>query len=135
MAKDGLLPQKVFAAIHPRFKTPWKSTILLGAIASLVAAVTPIEKATKMTSIGTLLAFAMICLAVIILRKKQPNLQRPFKVKYLALVAGLGICFNVLLMFSLDKLTWIRLLIWSAVGLIIYAVYSARHSNLHKDQK
>ena len=134
MAKDGLLPKKIFAAIHPNYKTPWKSTILIGAIASLVAAVTPIEKATKMTSIGTLFAFAMICIAVLILRIKQPNLQRPYKVKYLPLVASLGFGFNMLLMFSLDKSTWIRLLVWSAIGIIIYFVYSAKHSNLNKNE-
>lgn len=135
MAKDGLLPRNIFAAIHPRFKTPWKSTILLGTIASIIAAVTPIEKATKMTSIGTLLAFALICVAVLVLRKKQPGLHRPFKVKYLPLVAGAGICFNVLLMFSLDKSTWLRLLVWSAAGILVYFVYSARHSNLNHVQK
>jgi len=132
MAKDGLLPRKMFAAIHPRYQTPWRSTILLGAIASIVAAVTPIEKATKMTSIGTLLAFAMICAAVLVLRKKQPGLHRPFRVKYLPLVAVLGIGFNILLMFSLDRSTWARLLVWSVVGVIIYFVYSAKNSNLHK---
>jgi APA family basic amino acid/polyamine antiporter len=131
MAKDGLLAAKIFGAIHPRFKTPWKSSILLGAIASLVAAVTPIEKATKMTSIGTLLAFAMICAAVLILRKKQPNLHRPYKVKFLPLVASLGFGFNMLLMFSLDKATWLRLLIWSAIGIAIYFLYSARNSKLN----
>jgi APA family basic amino acid/polyamine antiporter len=134
MAKDGLLPAKTFATIHPRFKTPWKSTILLGAIASLVAAVTPIEKATKMTSIGTLFAFAMICAAVLVLRKKQPDLHRPYKVKYLPLVAGLGLCFNVLLMFSLDKSTWMRLLVWSVIGVTVYFLYSARHSNLNRQE-
>jgi APA family basic amino acid/polyamine antiporter len=132
MSKDGLLPPKMFAAIHPRFKTPWKSTILLGAIASLIAAVTPIEKATKMTSIGTLFAFAMICAAVLVLRKKQPGLHRPFKVKYLPLVAGLGLGFNILLMFSLDGATWWRLLIWSIIGIAVYFLYSARHSKLNK---
>jgi APA family basic amino acid/polyamine antiporter len=135
MAKDGLLPGSIFAAIHPRFKTPWKSTILLGAMASLVAAVTPIEKATKMTSIGTLLAFAMICVAVLVLRKKQPGLHRPFRVRYLPLVAGAGICFNILLMFSLDRSTWMRLLIWSAAGVIVYFLYSARHSNLNREKE
>src|SRR5207237_1143587 len=91
MAQDGLLPKGLFASIHPTYKTPWKSTLLVGGIASIVAAVTPIEKATKMTSIGTLFAFAMICVAVLLLRKKQPQLERPFRVKYLPLVAALGI--------------------------------------------
>lgn len=131
MAKDGLLPPKLFAAIHPRYNTPWKSSILLGAIASIVAAITPIQKATKMTSIGTLLAFAMICAAVFLLRKRQPDLHRPFKVKFLPLVASLGFGFNILLMFSLDKATWFRLLIWSAIGIAVYFFYSARNSKLN----
>ncbi|HVZ55457.1 MAG TPA: amino acid permease [Chitinophagaceae bacterium] len=135
MANDGLLPPKLFAAVHPRFKTPWKSTLLLGAVASLVAAVTPIEKATKMTSIGTLLAFALICAAVWVLRVKQPGLARPYRVKYLPLVAGLGIGFNVLLMFSLDHATWVRLIVWSILGVIIYFGYSIRHSRLHTSSK
>ena len=131
MAKDGLLPSGIFATIHPNFKTPYKSTILLGAISSIIAAVTPIEKATKMTSIGTLLAFAMICMAVLVLRKKQPQLHRPFKVKYLTLVALSGFAFNLLLMFSLDAATWMRLLIWSAVGITVYFTYGIRHSKLN----
>jgi APA family basic amino acid/polyamine antiporter len=135
MAKDGLLPAKLFASIHPHFKTPWKSTILLGGIASIIAALTPIEKATKMTSIGTLLAFAMICGAVLVLRKKQPGLTRPFRVKYLPLVACLGIGFNLLLMFSLDKATWMRLAVWSVIGILIYFGYGARHSKLNKNEQ
>lgn len=134
MGNDGLLPKKLFAAIHPRFKTPWKSTILLGAISSVIAAVTPIEKATKMTSIGTLFAFAMICIAVWVLRRKQPQLHRPYKVKYLPLVAGLGFVFNILLMFSLDSSTWMRFLVWSIIGISIYFFYSARHSNLNQEE-
>ena len=131
MAKDGLLPPKMFAAIHPVYKTPWKSTLLLGGVASLIAAVTPIEKATKMTSIGTLLAFAMICCAVLVLRKTQPDLKRPYRVKYLPLVASLGFLFNLLLMFSLDKATWFRLVLWSIAGFLVYFLYSARHSRLN----
>lgn len=131
MAKDGLLPAKLFAAIHPQYKTPWKSTLLLGAIASVVAAVTPIEKATKMTSIGTLFAFAMICAAVLVLRKKRPDLHRPYKVKYLVPIAVLGILFNLLLMFSLDKWTWVRFVFWSIAGCAVYFLYSARHSHLN----
>jgi len=134
MAKDGLIPPKLFATIHPRFKTPWKSTILLGAIASVVAAVIPIEKATKMTSIGTLFAFAMICAAVLVLRRKEPQLHRPFRVKYLPLVALLGFSFNIFLMFSLDQATWFRLMIWSVIGIAIYFLYSAKHSNLNENK-
>jgi APA family basic amino acid/polyamine antiporter len=132
MAKDGLLPAKLFGAVHPVYRTPWKSTILVGALASLIAAVTPIEKATKMTSIGTLFAFAMICGAVLILRKKEPGLKRPYKVKYIYMVAPLGIAFNFFLMFSLDSSTWMRFLVWSVLGILVYFLYSARNSNLNK---
>ena len=132
MAKDGLLPHNPFGVIHSHFKTPWKSTILLGFVSSVVAALTPIEKATKMTSIGTLFAFAMICIAVLVLRIKQPNLHRPFKVKNLPLVASLGFAFNLFLMFSLDQSTWLRLLIWSLIGISIYFLYSAKNSKLNK---
>lgn len=134
MAKDGLLPSRPFATIHPRFQTPWKSTIVVGGIASLIAAVTPIEKATKMTSIGTLFAFAMICGAVWLLRKRRPDLQRPYKVKALPVVATLGIGFNLFLMLSLDKATWLRFLIWSVLGIAVYFAYSARHSKLARIQ-
>lgn len=134
MAKDGLLPSRPFATIHPRFQTPWKSTLVVGGIASLIAAVTPIEKATKMTSIGTLFAFAMICGAVWLLRKRRPDLQRPYKVKALPLVAILGIGFNLFLMLSLDKATWLRFLIWSVLGIVVYFAYSARHSKLARTQ-
>ncbi|TWI77914.1 APA family basic amino acid/polyamine antiporter [Lacibacter cauensis] len=134
MAKDGLLPAKLFGAIHPHFKTPWKSTILLGFLSSVIAAFTPIEKATKMTSIGTLFAFAMICLAVLILRKTQPALHRPFRVKYLPVIALTGFVFNLLLMFSLDQSTWLRLLVWSFSGVLIYFLYSAKHSKLNKKE-
>ncbi|WP_336514848.1 APC family permease [Pollutibacter soli] len=132
MAKDGLLPPKIFATIHPRYRTPWKSTILLGFISSFIAAFTPIEKATKMTSIGTLFAFSMICIAVLVLRKNQPTLHRPFKVKNLPLIAGLGFAFNLLLMFSLDSSTWLRLIVWSVAGILIYFLYGVKNSGLNK---
>jgi APA family basic amino acid/polyamine antiporter len=132
MAKDGLLPEKMFAVIHPKYKTPWKSTLLVGGIASVIAAVTPIEKATKMTSIGTLFAFAMICAAVLILRKKQPDLHRPYKIKNVTFVAVAGIVFNVFLMLSLDPATWMRFLVWSLIGIAVYFLYSMKHSRLNK---
>jgi APA family basic amino acid/polyamine antiporter len=132
MANDGLLPRGLFASIHPVYKTPWKSTILVGSVASLVAAVTPIEKATKMTSIGTLFAFAMICAAVWVLRRREPNLHRPYRVKNLPVIAMLGLSFNIFLMFSLDKATWMRFVIWSVLGALVYFLYSRRNSNLEK---
>ncbi|RYY38819.1 MAG: amino acid permease [Chitinophagaceae bacterium] len=130
MAKDGLLPNGMFGSVHARYKTPWKSTLLVGFVAAVIAAVTPIEKATKMTSIGTLFAFAMICAAVLLLRRKAPHLHRPFRVRYVGLVATLGVVFNLLLMFSLDGATWVRFVVWSIAGIAVYFFYGARKSKL-----
>ena len=135
MAKDGLLPENMFGAIHTSSILPGKALCLSGGMASLIAAVTPIEKATKMTSIGTLFAFAMICGAVLLLRKTAPDLHRPFKVKWLPLVATLGIGFNIFLMLSLDVATWIRFAVWSVLGVLVYFLYSARHSKLSSSHK
>lgn len=132
MAKDGLLPKGMFATIHPTFKTPWKSTILVGALVSIVSALTPIDKVSEMTSIGTLLAFAMICGAVWLLRVREPNINRPYKAPMLPIVATLGIGFNLWLMTSLQSSTWWRLLYWSIIGILIYFFYSYKKSNLNK---
>ena len=131
MANDGLLPKNLFGAIHPKFKTPWKSTLLVGFIISLVAAVTPIDKVSEMCSMGTLLAFGMICIAVWILRVKEPNLERPYKVPMLPVVAILGAGFNLFLMTQTRVDTKIAFLIWSALGFIVYFLYSRRNSKLH----
>jgi APA family basic amino acid/polyamine antiporter len=131
MAKDGLLPHKMFGYIHPKFKTPARSTVLVGGIVSVVSAVTPINNLAEMTSIGTLLAFAMISAAVWMLRVKEPNLHRPFKVPALPVVASLGVLFNVAMMISLKDTTWIRLIVWVAIGLLIYFLYSYKNSKLN----
>jgi APA family basic amino acid/polyamine antiporter len=131
MAKDGLLPRNLFASIHPKFKTPYKSTILVGGIISLVAALTPIEKVSEMCSMGTLLAFAMVCAAVWILRKRAPHLERPYRTPALPVIATLGICFNVFLMTRVRHDTWVAFLIWGSLGIIVYFLYSRRNSNLH----
>jgi len=131
MAKDGLLPRSLFAAIHPIYKTPWKSTILVGFIISIVAALTPIDKVSEMCSMGTLLAFGMICIAVWILRVREPNLERPYKVPMLPLVAILGAGFNLFLMTRTRHDTQIFFLIWSALGFIVYFLYSRKNSNLN----
>jgi APA family basic amino acid/polyamine antiporter len=129
MAKDGLLP-KFFKVIHPTFKTPWKSTILVGGIVSVVAAITPIDKVSEATSMGTLLAFSMICGAVWLLRVREPNLERPYKAPLLPIVATLGILCNLYLMWNLRDDTKIFFVIWSTIGVIVYFLYSMRHSNL-----
>jgi APA family basic amino acid/polyamine antiporter len=131
MAKDGLLPRGMFASLHPKFKTPYKSTILVGLIISVVASVTPIDKVSEMCSMGTLLAFAMVCVAVMILRKKSPELERPYKTPAVYVVGTLGVCFNLFLMYFVRIETWFFFIIWGSLGIIVYFVYSKRHSNLN----
>ena len=132
MAKDGLLPKSLFGAIHPKFKTPWKSTIFVGGIVSVVSALTPIDKVSEMCSSGTLLAFAMICGAVWLLRVREPNIERPFRVPFLPVIASAGILCNLYLMWGLRTETKLSFLIWGTLGIIVYFAYSRKHSNLNK---
>jgi APA family basic amino acid/polyamine antiporter len=131
MAKDGLLPP-FFKNIHQKFKTPHKSTFLVGLIISIVAALTPIEKVSEMCSMGTLLAFAMVCLAVMILRYKKPGLERPYKAPAVYLVGSLGIAFNLFLMYFVRTETWYAFLFWGLLGIIIYFAYSRGRSTLNE---
>jgi len=130
MAKDGLLPG-FFRQVHPEFRTPWKSTILVGLTVSVVAALTPIDKVSELCSSGTLLAFAMICGAVWLLRRREPNLERPYRTPALPVVATLGILANLYLMYNLRTDTKISFVIWCTIGVIVYFAYSRRHSNLN----
>jgi APA family basic amino acid/polyamine antiporter len=131
MAKDGLLPPKIFGKIHPTYKTPYISTLLVGLVVSMVAAVTPIDKVSEMCSMGTLLAFAMISIAVVVLRIKQPQLERPFKTPLLFVIGPLGAMFNFGLMYFVRPDTWIAFIIWSSFGVLVYFLYSRRKSNLN----
>jgi len=131
MAKDGLLPG-FFRAVHPTFRTPWKSTILVGGIVSVVAAVTPIDKVSELCSSGTLLAFAMICGAVWLLRVREPNLERPYRTPALPVIATLGILSNLYLMYNLRTDTKISFVVWCVLGIIVYFLYSKSHSHLGK---
>src|ERR1700744_1241306 len=115
MANDGLLPRKFFAAIHPRFRTPWKNTILVGLLAAIVGSTVPIDDIGKMVNIGTLLAFVIVCIAVMILRKKDPHQARPFRTPLVPLVPILGIVFNGFMMYELGWVNWARLIIWLAI--------------------
>jgi basic amino acid/polyamine antiporter, APA family len=130
MAKDGLLPN-FFKTIHPEYKTPWKSTILIGLVVSIVSAVTPIDKVSEMCSMGTLLAFAMISGAVLLLRYQQPDIERPYKAPLIHFVAPMGVIFNLFLMTQAQAVTWRAFLIWSTLGIIVYFVYSKSRSNLN----
>jgi len=128
ISKDGLLPKKTFGEVHPKFRTPWKANILIGLVVSLVSAFTPIEGISKMVNIGTLLAFVLVCLAVWIMRKKEPTRHRPFKAPVIWFVAPMGIIFNLGMMLTLEWQNWARLAGWLAIGLLIYFLYGKKHS-------
>jgi APA family basic amino acid/polyamine antiporter len=133
MAKDGLLPQGFFAAVHPKFRTPWKNTILVGFVAAIVGSVTPIDDIGKMVNIGTLLAFVIVCIAIMVLRKTNPGQARPFRTPWVPLVPLLGIGFNSYMMYKLGWINWLRLIVWLIIGLIVYFSYGRHHSHLAKD--
>jgi APA family basic amino acid/polyamine antiporter len=128
MARDRLLPPSIFAAIHPRFRTPHRSTMLTGAIIAVVAALTPITKLEEMVNIGTLMAFVIVCAAVLLLRIRRPAAERPFRTPWLYVVGPLGIVVNLIMMLFLPLDTWIRLVVWLAVGLTIYFTYGQSRS-------
>jgi APA family basic amino acid/polyamine antiporter len=131
MARDGLLPE-YFARIHPRFRTPYITTIWTGIIVGGVAMITDIGSLSDLTNIGTLFAFVLVCLGVILLRKSDPNRRRPFRVPMVPLFPILGVIFCGALMLSLPIETWVRFIGWLAIGLVIYFLYSVRHSRLRQ---
>jgi basic amino acid/polyamine antiporter, APA family len=132
ISKDGLLPKKTFGELHPTHRTPYKANILIGFIVSLISAFTPIDSISKMVNIGTLLAFVMVCIAVWVMRKKEPTRHRPFKTPAIWLVAPLGVIFNLGMMLTLEWQNWARLVGWLAIGLLIYFMYGKNHSVLAK---
>jgi basic amino acid/polyamine antiporter, APA family len=132
ISKDGLLPKNTFGELHPTFRTPYKANILIGAVVSLVSAFTPIDSISKMVNIGTLLAFVMVCIAVWVMRKKEPHRHRPFKAPAIWFVAPMGVLFNLGMMLTLEWQNWARLVGWLAIGLIIYFMYGRHHSIMAK---
>ncbi len=132
MSRDGLLPSWA-GRVHPRFRTPWISSILVGLFVGIFAALVPISTLGQLTSIGTLLAFVIVCAAVLVLRKRRPDLPRPFRTPFVPAVPVLGIAISLLMMLSLPLDTWIRLLVWLAVGLLIYFVYGRHHSRVQRN--
>jgi APA family basic amino acid/polyamine antiporter len=133
MSKDGLLPP-VFSEVHPKFKTPWKSNILFMVFVGLFAAFAPVTLVGEMTSIGTLLAFVLVCIGILILRKTQPNIPRAFKTPLVPLVPILGVLICGAQMVALPLDTWLRLVIWLALGFIIYFTYGIHNSRLQKGE-
>ncbi len=134
IARDGLLPAHFFAAIHPRYLTPWKSTLATGAFVALLAAFLPIDVLLLLVNMGTLLAFVLVAGAVLIMRRTHPDARRPFRVPWVPLVPILGIVSCLLLMFSLPPETWLRLVVWLALGFVIYFGYGRRHSHLQQTE-
>ncbi len=131
MSRDGFL-WKFFAAVHPRFKTPHRGTIITGIVAAILAAVFPINLLGQLVSIGTLLAFVVVCVGIMILRVQAPKAKRPFRTPYVWIVAPLGIAFCGAMMASLPNDTWLRLVFWTAIGLVIYFVYGVWHAKPSK---
>jgi APA family basic amino acid/polyamine antiporter len=134
MAKDGLLPP-VFSKVHPKFKTPYISTIITGTVAMVIAGVLPIGILGELVSIGTLLAFIIVCLSVLVLRKSKPDIERPFKTPWVPMVPILGASICFLQMISLPLDTWLRLIVWMAIGFAIYFLYGIKHSKLQKTRE
>jgi APA family basic amino acid/polyamine antiporter len=130
MARDGLVPRSIFASVHPTFRTPWISTILIGVFVASMTAFLPIDALLHLTNIGTLFAFVIVCGAVLIMRRTNPEAERPFRCPFVPVVPILGIAACLLLMLSLPAANWWRLFFWMGLGLILYFVYGRRHSLL-----
>jgi APA family basic amino acid/polyamine antiporter len=131
MSKDGLLPP-VFSAVHPRFRTPWLATALTGVTAMTFAGLLPIGLLGELVSIGTLLAFAIVCAGILVLRYTDPDRPRPFRTPLVPFVplAGIGACLYLMLGLPVD--TWARLIVWMVLGIAIYFFYGRRHSKVQQ---
>lgn len=133
MARDGLLPE-LFSRVHTKFKTPYISTIVVVSIAAFIAAIFPIGVLGELVSIGTLLAFSIVCIAVVVLRIKRPDLNRPFKMPLVYILAPLGAIACILQMIFLPLDTWYRLGIWTGIGLLVYFLYGYHNSKLSRSE-
>jgi len=133
MSRDGLLPP-VFSKLHPKFNTPFQSSLLLGSFIAVFAGFVPISVVGEMTSIGTLLAFVMVCLGVMIMRRTNPDAPRSFRTPWVPVVPILGIVVCLVMMASLPWATWLRLFVWLAIGLAIYYGYGQKNSKLRQAQ-
>jgi APA family basic amino acid/polyamine antiporter len=129
MSRDGLLPDFV-NHVHPRFKTPWITSIITGVVVAFFAATFTLGEAGELCSIGTLLAFVIVCISVLVLRVREPNLVRTFKTPAIWFVAPAGAISAFILMYKLPGITWLRLIVWFVIGMIFYFTYSVKHSKL-----
>jgi APA family basic amino acid/polyamine antiporter len=129
MSRDGLLPP-AFSRVHPRFRTPYRTTLLLGLVVAAVAGFTSIDELAELVNIGTLFAFILVALGVGVLRRSRPDLPRSFRTPLVPLVPILSVLASLWLMLNLAAETWVRFAVWMAVGLVIYAFYGRTHSKL-----
>jgi APA family basic amino acid/polyamine antiporter len=133
MSRDGLL-WKWAGDIHPKFRTPWKSSIIVGIFVAIFAAVIPIGVLGELVSIGTLLAFVIVCAGIMVLRKKRPDLHRPFRAPWVPFTPIMGILVAFAMMAALPLDTWLRLIIWLAIGMVIYYTYGRHHSKVQQSK-
>jgi len=133
MSRDGLLP-KVFSSVHRRFRTPWLSSITVGVFVAVLAASLPLNVLDEMVSIGTLLAFVIVCAGVWVIRRRNPEMERPFRTPWVPVVPILGIVISLAMMLSLTGLTWIRLAVWLVIGMVIYFTYGRYHSRVQQEK-
>jgi basic amino acid/polyamine antiporter, APA family len=129
MSKDGLLPPWA-GRVHPRFHTPHISTLVTGAVVALAAGLTPIGTLGSLVSIGTLMAFVIVSVGIIVLRRTRPDLPRPFRMPWVPVLPLLSAAVSLILMLGLPRATWERLIIWMAIGVALYFGYGRRHSRL-----
>jgi APA family basic amino acid/polyamine antiporter len=132
MARDRLLPHALFGTVHPRFHTPHRATLLTGALVAVAAGFTPMSQLQNMVNIGTLLAFIIVALAVLILRVRQPNTHRPFRCPAVWCIAPLAILVNLVMMLFLPPETWLRLVVWLAIGFVLYFCRGRFQSALYR---
>jgi APA family basic amino acid/polyamine antiporter len=129
MSRDGLLPEFI-SRVHPRFQTPWITTIMTGLVVAFVASLITVREAGNLCNIGTLLAFVIVSIGVLVLRVREPGLPRKFKTPWIWFVAPMGAISSLALMLSLPSTTWIRLGVWFVIGMVLYLCYGARNSKL-----
>ncbi len=134
MSRDGLLP-RFFSQVHPRFKTPHRPTILLGVLIAILAGFTPLSELAELVNIGTLFAFVVVAIGVILLRKSRPDLHRAFRTPWVPFIPILSVCASLWLMLNLPAETWLRFAVWMAIGFVVYFVYGRSHSRLGRQEQ